>query len=218
MTTLSGFSTTIQPMDTMHMKLSHSMSFQSTSNNNNATGGLTKRQKFKLEPIKILEPSNKKLTLPESQRIMFILEELSRKIEMVDYIETIANNIEKIRELIKENLNEEDKKKNLEGIIVSMFQHHKNLIDAYNKSQFKTEFQTTFDSSDRASSGLQSKETLESLIKNSCKDILRMLIFKPMLYESIKSELSKIKPKNHLTNELASKKSIFQTRNHLLKN
>ncbi len=199
MTALSGFSTTIQPMDTMHMKLSHSMSFQ--SGNNNPTGGLTRRQKFKLEPIKILEPSNKKLTLPESQRIMFILEELARKIEMVDYIEAIVHNLEKVKSIIRENIHDEDKRKSVDEIIISMLQHHKNMTDAYNKGQFKTEFKTDFDTS----SGLQTKESLESLIKNSCKDIIRMFNAKPMLYESIRSELVKSKPKNNLVNELSSK-------------
>jgi hypothetical protein len=204
MTALSGFSTTIQPMDTMHMKLSHSMSFQ--SGNNNPTGGLTRRQKFKLEPIKILEPSNKKLTLPESQRIMFILEELARKIEMVDYIETIIHNLEKVKSIIKENINDEDKRKSVDEIIFSMLQHHKNMTDAYNKGQFKTEFKTDFDTN--SSSNLQTKESLESLIKNSCKDIIRMFNAKPMLYESIRSELVKSKPKNNLVNELSSKSQI----------
>lgn len=206
MTALSGFSTTIQPMDTMHMKLSHSMSFQ--SGNNNPAGGLTRRQKFKLEPIKILEPSNKKLTLPESQRIMFILEELARKIEMVDYIDTIVQNLEKVKHIIKENVNDEEKRKSLDEIIISMLQHHKSLIDAYNKGQFKTEFKTGFDTSDRSSPGLQTKETLESLIKNSCKDILRVFNSKPFIYESIRSELAKNKSKNHLINELSSNKQL----------
>lgn len=45
-----------------------------------------KRAKFKLEPLKVLEPSQKKLTLPESQRIMFVLEELIRRLEILDLI------------------------------------------------------------------------------------------------------------------------------------
>ena len=205
MTALSGFSSQIQQMDTMHMKLSHSMTFQSTPVNNNAAGGMTRRQKFKLEPIKILEPSNKKLSLPESQRIMYILEELVRKIELIEYVDTLANHLDRVREIVRENLNEEDKKKFFEEILVSMLQHHKSLIDAYNKGHFRVD-----DPADQQATNttMQSKETLESLIKNSCKDILRVFHGKPALYEGIKNEFAKNKPKNNLTNELLGELDI----------
>lgn len=165
---LANFSSSIDP-------LKMASSIRSTS----VTG--TRRQKFKLEPIKILEPSNKKLNLPESQRIMFIIERLIRNIEIVDYISVIVNNEEKIRELIRLNFNEEEKSSNIEEKIMAMFQNHKRLTETYNKGQFKT--------NDSVSS--QTKDSLEHLIKSSCKDIIRFMNNKPSFLESIKSNFGK---------------------------
>lgn len=188
MSAIADFQSQIPQMDTMHLKLPQQMTFQSAGNASNATqtGLTTRRQKFKLEPIKILEPSNKKLTLPEAQRIMYILEELIKKLETVNYINMIMNNEAKIRNLISVNLSDDDKKKNLENIFMSMFQHHKALVDSYNSGQFN----------DPGAKNSQTKESLESLIKSSTKDILRVFHAKPALYESLKTELAKAKP-NH---------------------
>lgn len=142
----------------------------------------TRRLKFKLEPLKILEPSNKKLNLPESQRIMFIIERLIKKIEIVDYISLIINNEDKIRELIRISFNDEDRNSNIEEKLISMFQNHKRLVDTYNRGQFKTD--------DSVSS--QKKESLEHLIKSSCKDIIRVMNNRPSFFENIKIEFGKI--------------------------
>ena len=169
------------PMDTMHMRLPSSVSLQNS--NLNASVNISRRQqKFKLEPMKILEPSSKKLSLPESQRIVYILEELIRQIEMIDYLELITNNDDKIRQIIRSSLTEEERKKNFEQIFISMCQHHRALAQSYN---------STSNSSDTASP--KNKDALSMLIKSSCKDILRALISKPTFFEAVKEEFAKRK-------------------------
>jgi hypothetical protein len=171
-------------MDTMHMRLPSSMSIQGGSGSNmNASLNISRRQqKFKLEPMKILEPSTKKLSLPESQRIIYILEELIKHIEIVDYIELITNNDEKLRQLIRASLSEDERKKNFEQIFISMCQHHRALTTSYNNSINYEDSQS-----------FKNKDSLVMLIKNSCKDILRVLSSKPSLFEHVKEEFFKRK-------------------------
>ena len=189
-----------QAIETMHMKLPSSISFQGS-----LTGSVhntsKRQQKFKLEPIKILETSNKKLSLPESQRIMYILEELIRQIEILDYIEMITNNDEKIRTLLRTHLNEEEKKRNFENVFVSMCQHHRALVESYNKTSPR-------ETNSKASPTLQNKESMEVLIKSSCKDILRVFHLKPAFFESVKAEFTKTKRNHPQINELTSKFKI----------
>jgi hypothetical protein len=146
----------------------------------------TKRPKFKLEPIKVLEPSNKKLNLPESQRIMFILEELIRKMEMLEYINlmTVSHWDEsKLRELLHVNLSDEEKRKNYDQIFVSMCQHHRALLDSYSHGLAE----------DKNNSSAQTRQSIELLLKNSCKDFIRVFSLNPTFYDAVKSEYAKFK-------------------------
>lgn len=97
---VSGFPAPV-PMDTLHMRIPSSGLTSKTPDNGLNNLQSKQRAKFKLEPMKVLEPSNKKLTLPESQRIMYILEELIRQLDVLDYIEVITNNDEKVGNLIR---------------------------------------------------------------------------------------------------------------------
>ena len=112
------------------------------------------------------------------------MEKLIRKIEILNYISVIINNEEKIRQFIQQNITDEERNKNYEEKFIAMCQNHKNLIETYNKGQFK--------SNESVSS--QTKDSLESLIKNSCKDIIRVLNNKPGFYENIKAEFGKNNP------------------------
>jgi hypothetical protein len=193
--TMLGSFSQIQTIDTINMKLPHSMGSHSNSvlSNSNLTSQMTKRQKFKLEPIKILEPSNKKLNLPESQRIVFIIEELIHRLEILDYVTLVTTNDDKIRRLISNNLSEDEKKRNYENMFVSMCQHHRTLVETYNRGDYR-----------RNESG-QTRESLEMLIKSSCKDILRFLLKKNQFFEDIKKEFAKnIPPTNPKIAELKS--------------
>ena len=186
------------PIETIHMKLPTSMSMQSSIPG--SVQNVSKRhQKFKLEPLKILEPSNKKLNLPESQRIMFILEELTRQIEILEYIEKIITNDEKIRNLLRPHLSEEEKKRNFENVFVSMCQHHRALVDSYNKGDFSPR------DLNRQSPTAKNRESMEILIKSSCKDILRVFNLKPAFYEAVKNEFGKGKRAHPQVNELIGK-------------
>jgi hypothetical protein len=183
----------IQTIDTVHMRLPSTLAIQPNSSQN-----VAKRQKFKLEPIKILEPSNKKLNLPEAQRLMCILDELIKKIEMLDLISYLTTlNESQIRDLIRNNLSDDEKQKNYEGMFVSMFMHHKNLIESYDKGHFTV------------NGSSQTKESMELLIKMSCKDIIRALILKPILYESVKVKNSK---ENELILYLSELKDLMNER------
>ncbi len=193
MTAVSGFPSQPLPMDTFHMKLPN-LGVQLNNNNNNPLSNTVKRSKFKLEPMKVLEPSNKKLSLPESQRIMYILEDFIKQIEILDYIEIITNSDEKCRNLLKSELNDEEKKRNVEQIFITMCQNHRTLVDAFKKAKLQK--------SNEANA--KNKETLEMLIKSSCKDILRVLLTKQNFFENLKKEFLRSKPDNQRINDLLS--------------
>ena len=180
-------------MDTIHMKLP-----QQNTSISGVTVSDIKRQKFKLEPIKVLEPSSKKLSIPESQRIMYILEELVHKVEILDYINLIINHEERMKIIIKNHLTEEEKKTKFDQIFLHMCKYHKDLVNKYNKGDYRSVSQE--DGSERAA--YQTKESLELMIKNSTKDILRFFNTKPALFETIKSELSEAKSSNPQLTEL----------------
>jgi hypothetical protein len=183
----------IQAIDTVHMRLPSTLVIQPNSSQN-----VVKRQKFKLEPIKILEPSNKKLNLPEAQRLMCILDELIKKVEMLDLITYLTTlNERQIRELIKKHLSDDEKQKNYESMFVSMFLHHKNLVESYEKGHLSL------------NGSSQTKESMELLIKMSCKDIIRALSLKPILYESVKLKNSK---ENELVVYLSELKDLMNER------
>lgn len=193
----------IPSFETIHMRLP-----SSSGPNNNAGGGNssypalppgihTKRHnKFKLEPIRVLEPSSKKLNLPEAQRIMCIMDELIKKTEMLEFVYFMMKNTDRIRSIIQKHLNEEEKQRNYEDMFVSMLAYHKKLVDSYDSSKFNKQSQ--------ASS--QTKAQAETLLKSSCKDILRIFSLKPSFLESIRAEFYKVekKLKNKQIVELAS--------------
>lgn len=176
-------------MDTINMKLPVSMLSQNSNsalshtNLNLASTASKRNQKFKLDPIKILEPTNKKLSLPESQRVIYILEELVRRLEILDSLNLlVAGDPEKIRDIVRASLTAEEAKKNYENVFVSMCQHHHSLVETFDKGDFKN------------GHSAQSQPALEMLIKNSCKDLLRVLQKKPSLFDNLKKELVQAKP------------------------
>jgi hypothetical protein len=177
-------------MDTLHYKLPVGTLQSSNMNNPNA-----KRPKFKLEPLKVLEPSNKKLSLPEAQRIVYIVEELIRKLEIVEYLPFIINNVDKVQNVLSTSLTDEERKRNYEQIFISMCHHHKALLDSYTHGQYGQNSQTG-----------QTRESIEHLIKSSCKDLLRAFQLKPALFEKFKKEFdSNFKSQKSNNKELISK-------------
>jgi hypothetical protein len=176
------------PIETLHMKMPA---------NQRANVDL-KKTKFKLEPIKVLEPTSKKIVIPEAQRVIYILDSLIRKIEIMDYIVLIVNNEDKMAYLLRSNLNDDERKNKLDEVFAHMCKYHKELVDKYNNGDYATENESSFDEQINSSRTMlgQTKESLQGLIKNSCKDILRMFHLKPTLFEAIKNEFAKVKPKN----------------------
>lgn len=184
------------PMDTFHMRIP-SAGMGSSNNSNVLNQSMSKnRPKFKLEPMKVLEPSNKKLSLPESQRIMYILQEFIRQLDILDHLDIITVNDEKIGLLIRAELTEEERKNNVDQVFISMCQNHRLLVDTYKKGNFD---------SDSSMPVVKNKETLEMLIKNSCKDIMRIALRKHNWFENIKKENYK-KTQHPQINEL---KNLF---------
>lgn len=180
---------TPMPMDTYHMRLSSPGVMGNSSNLNNSQK--QQRAKFKLEPMKVLEPSNKKLSLPESQRIMYILEEFLRQLEILDYMDLITTNDEKSALLLRSELSDEERKNNMEQVFISMCQNHKKLAEAHknNSNDLPT---------------LKNKDTLEMLIKSSCKDIMRIIAKKSNWFENFKKDTAKMKVDNVQINHLRS--------------
>lgn len=176
------------PMDTLHMRIPSG----GTGNATNSQHNSKQRAKFKLEPMKILEPSNKKLSLPESQRIMYILDELIKQLNILDYMEVITNNDEKVSNLIRGEMSEQEHKVNFDHVFVSMCQNHRTLVDSIKKC----------DLVGSTDPNVKNKETLEMLLKSSCKDILRVAVKKPNWFQTFKKENSKLKINHPQINEL----------------
>ncbi len=191
---ITGFPTPV-PMDTMHMRLNSAGMGKPSSDLLANSISQKQRAKFKLEPMKLLEPSNKKLTLPESQRIMYILDELIRQLEILDMMEVITNNDERVGNLIRSDMSEEEKKNKVDKIFLSMCHNHRTLIETHKKGKFEG-----------SGTNVRSRETLDMLIKNSSKDILRVVLKKPSWFDNLKRETQKIKINHPQINEL---KAVF---------
>lgn len=88
----------------------------------------------------------------------------------------MISNEQKSRELFWQSLNDEEKRRNVEHGFMAMCEHHKALTDAYTKGG--------------TSLSAQNKPTMEALLKNSCKDLLRVLQSKPAFFESLKQEFA----------------------------
>ncbi len=184
---MATFSTSQPPIiETMHVKMP-----------NQRANLEMKKTKFKLEPIKVLEPTSKKIVIPEAQRVMYILDNLVRKIEIMDYIMLIVNNDERMLGLVRLNMNDDERRNKLDEMFVHMCKYHRELVEKYNNEDYKTN-DTSFDEQNDSSRTVlgQTKESLQGLIKNSCKDILRIFHTKPSLFEAVKNEFAKMKPKN----------------------
>lgn len=90
--------TIVAPEPTLHMKLGNGIAPQppkvkSKSNNNNAM----RTRNLRLDPSRALEPAKKKLSTIESQRIMAVVEETIKRVEVVTAIPYIMSNIERFR-------------------------------------------------------------------------------------------------------------------------
>lgn len=63
-----------------------------------------RNNKIKLDPLRALEPTRKKLTSVEAQRIVSVLEDAKRKIEVMTVLPYVLNNIDKYRPMLGEEL------------------------------------------------------------------------------------------------------------------
>lgn len=158
-----------------------------------------KRKKFKLEPIKVLEPSSKKLTLPEAQRIMFIMDELLKKLEYLDYLHLIINNEEIVKSVVNTGLTDDEEKSKFDQVFLHMCKYHRDLVKKYDQEDY------TEDNNDENATG-QSKNTLEAMIKNSCRDLMRIFNMKPTLFDNLKKHLNHLKKDDQ---ELKSAQQLF---------
>lgn len=86
-------------------------------------------------------------------------------------------NEQKSRDLYWQSLTDDEKRRNLDHGFLAMCEHHKSIVDAL---------------SSKSASSLtsQNKSTVEALLKNSCKDVLRVLQSKPAFYETLKQEFA----------------------------
>lgn len=148
----------------------------------------------KLEPLKNQKPTHKNITVPQSACIIQILDELIRKLEIIDYFELITTNDTKIKHLIHLDLTDQDPNlfdtpvENIEHTFLFMCQNHRSLV----KNELKVD-----------------KATLNMLIQSSTKDINRVLLRRSKLFERIKVEFRDLKNGNSEFNELIGKESTF---------
>jgi hypothetical protein len=141
----------------------------------------------KLVPLKDIKPTNKNINVPEAEHVMYIINELIKKIEIIDYLEVLVNNEDKLVKLIDEEFEDDHFENRLEKnsksieIFLSMCQNYRTLIKAYkNKSK-------------RRNSTLQSRESMVMLIQSSTRDLLRVLFNRPKLFDLIKIKFKKEK-------------------------
>ena len=158
----------------------------------------------KLDPIpKELKPSVKHLNIPEAERIVTILSELIRKIEILDIIEAFTNNDDKVRSIISNELNtdyeyESDSlhsKQVLADLFITMCQNYRALSFSYRKMQ------RLKDPKHQAK-----KKDMVMLIQAATKDILRVLIRRPKFFAALRSEFKIKRFFDNKINELLRKR------------
>lgn len=138
----------------------------------------------RLEPLKALRPTHKRITVPESNIIIQTLEMFIRSLEIIDHFHEITNNDGIIRSLIHRDLNDKDPcpwdepVDNIQTVFLIMCQNHRSLV---------------------ASKPSASKALL---IRNSTKDICRILFKRSKLFEWIKLEFKWRKTENFYLTEL----------------
>lgn len=151
------------------------------------TPGNVQKSQHKLQPLKNLKPTHKRITIPESACVLKVIEELIQKLEIVDYFEEIVNNEDRLKELIQIDLNNNDPNpddqhvENIEHVLIFMCQNHRALIER--KSNIDQEMK-------------------KMLISNSTKDIIRILMKRSKLLASIKDEFKSSKKELPELNEM----------------
>ena len=149
--------------------------------------GFEQKHQEKLESLKSLKPTHKRISVPESASILKVLEELIQKLEIVDYFEEITSNDEKLKELIILDLDNNDPHpddehvENIEHVLIIMCQNHQALVEGKSKID---------------------NEMKKMLIINSTKDINRILMKRSKLLKSIKKEFKETKKEKPELNEM----------------
>ncbi len=129
----------------------------------------------KLEPIKNIKPTKKRITEPHATFILNILDDLIRQFEIIDYFHLIISNISLLREQIELDLNDKEPNPfdiyvpNIQDSLILMCKNHESLLNKKNELE---------------------KPVLQMLIRNSTKDILRVLLRRSKLFERLKIELA----------------------------
>jgi len=132
----------------------------------------------KLEPIKNIKPTKKRITIPQSTCIINILDDLIRQFEIIDYIHLITANIDIVAEQVSLDLTDKDPcltdvyMPGLQQTLAHMCQNHQSLM--MNETKLD-------------------RPTLTMLVQNSTKDMLRVLMKRSKLFERLKVELAEQK-------------------------
>ena len=148
--------------------------------------------KNKLHPIKALKPTNKKITVQESNVILQAVEAFIKSLEIIDYFQEMTNNDGTMRALINRDLNDKDPcpwdepVENIQQVFLIMCENHRSLV---------------------ASKPFAQKQLL---IRNSTKDICRILFKRSKLFEWVKLEFRNKKAENYYLSELIGNFIFFR--------
>jgi len=132
----------------------------------------------KLEPIKHIKPTKKRITIPQSACIINILDDLIRQFEIIDYIHLITANTAIVAKQVSLDLTDKDPSPTdvhmpgLQQTLAHMCHNHQSLLTNETKLD---------------------RPTLTMLVQNSTKDMLRVLMKRSKLFERLKLELAEQK-------------------------
>ncbi|XP_074641846.1 dynein regulatory complex protein 10-like [Tubulanus polymorphus] len=85
--------TEVAQMETLQMKMPN-RGFVSSNVPRNANN-LNKKEKFKMDPLRALEPARKKLSSVESQRVIAVLEDTMKRIELLTILPQITEQVDR---------------------------------------------------------------------------------------------------------------------------
>ncbi|KAJ8044121.1 Dynein regulatory complex protein 10 [Holothuria leucospilota] len=172
-----------------------------------------KQPQIKTDPLSILDPGRKKLTTVESQRVLAVLDESIKKIEVVSLLQYAVQNIDKYRNVMgDEMLTALQEHGNLQNNLRDTFLKLKEYREAKQKAAEEEARRREEEEENTGSEEGSPRESIKSqegedepdekeeyLVKTikvqeyqvtfSCKNILRMLALTPSLVNSLRSEV-----------------------------
>lgn len=216
---------TVPHMETMHLKL---QTKSSVSMQPHPPTNTKPKRKMLIDPQRALEPARKKLSTLESQRIMAVLVDTIRKIEIVSSLPYILENLDRFRVTLGSELVKllEDHK-----VIIGSFDELKNEADRLRRAEMEAAAETAEEAGDQpgegeeqageagsrpgsaASGTSKADNAMKSLLlvarqmQHSCKNILRAFSTNPAAVTAI---LKEPRPRTDDADEMIEQMSLLK--------